>query len=147
MKGWLLAHILEHLSMYWINIIIVEDEVRIDKEEESNGGFDVIWKTLPHFSLYQARITMFAGYVCFTSGFTALFPVFAQYKPPTRCATVFDNTTQFDLDWNQIFTISTNTSDCDGFNPDDSLDCYYCNFTLTDLQECEDMKTYDGLIK
>ena len=75
-----------------------------------------------------------------------MYPVFAEYKPPTRCATVFD-TTQFDLDWNQIFTLSTNTSDCNGYNADDSLDCYYCNFTLTDLQECEDMETYDGLIK
>ena len=27
----------------------------------------------------------------FAGGFVALYPVFAQYKPPVRCKTVFDN--------------------------------------------------------
>ena len=75
----------------------------------------------------------------------AIYPVFAQYKPPTRCATAFD-TTQYNLTWDEIFTLSTNTPSCQGYDQDDSSECNYCNYTDTALQDCDD-KTYEGFLK
>ena len=60
-----------------------------DKSEELKG-FNVVWKKLPHISLYQVRLSVLGGYCCFISGLWATYPNFAQYKPPTRCQTVFD---------------------------------------------------------
>ena len=95
--------------------------------------------------MYQARISGLAGYVAFVGGFMAIYPVFAQYKPPTRCATAFD-TTQYNLTWDEIFTLSTNTPSCQGYDQDDSSECNYCNYTDTALQDCDD-KTYEGFLK
>ena len=59
-------------------------------------GFDKIWTELPHISAYQVRISGVAGYLAIMGGFMAIYPVFAQYKPPTRCQTVFDANTIYD---------------------------------------------------
>ena len=56
----------------------------------SVGDFDEIWNHLPHVSLYQIRILVFAGYLGIISGLLDIFPVFAQYAPETRCESVFD---------------------------------------------------------
>ena len=60
-----------------------------DKNDELKG-FNVVWKKLPHISWYQVRLSVLGGYCCFISGLWATYPNFAQYKPPTRCKTVFD---------------------------------------------------------
>jgi OCT family organic cation transporter-like MFS transporter 4/5 len=56
----------------------------------SVADFDEIWNHLPHASFYQMRILSFAGYLGIVAGFMAIYPVFAQYAPPSRCETVFD---------------------------------------------------------
>ena len=106
------------------------------------SGFDKIWTVLPHISIYQARIAGMAGYVAFIAGFMGIYPVFAQYKPPTRCETVFDkNFTDYNLTWNQIHELTSNTPECVGYSSDDSTECYYCNFQS--LSDCG--KTYEEL--
>ena len=60
------------------------------ENDEKLKGFNVVWSKLPHISLYQLRLSILGGYCCFISGLWATYPNFAQYKPPTRCQTVFD---------------------------------------------------------
>lgn len=43
----------------------------------------------------------------FAGGFVALYPVFAQYKPPVRCKTVFDNGNYSFLTFSEIKLLST----------------------------------------
>ena len=65
-------------------------------DDDEPTGFDKIWTELPHISVYQLRIFGVAGYIAMMGGFMAMYPVFAQYKPPTRCQTVFDKNTKYD---------------------------------------------------
>ena len=64
-----------------------------------------------------------ASYAGILGGFMAMYPVFAQYTPPYRCESVFDNNDEFSwLTWKQIENITT-------------TDTPYCrkNFRLTEL--------------
>lgn len=58
--------------------------------EKDLKGFNIVWSKLPHISWYQLRLSILGGYCCFISGLWATYPNFAQYKPPTRCQTIFD---------------------------------------------------------
>lgn len=78
-----------------------------------------------------------AGYVSFLAGFTALYPVFAQYKPPTRCQTIFDIETKFEfLTWGEIKNLSTSTPFCIGYERDIDCDCNYCNIASDVVNDC-----------
>ena len=123
---------------------IVKNCQKKNSDDEELSEFDKIWNILPHISSYQIRISGLAGYGAFVTGFMGIYPVFAQYKPPTRCETVFDkNFTDYNLTWNQIHELTSNTPECVGYSSDDSTECYYCNFKFEDLSDCG--KTYEEL--
>ena len=76
-------------------------------------GLDYLWERLPHISFYQLRITGMASYASVLGGFLAIYPVFAQYTPPYRCETVFDNIEEFSwLSWKQVESLTTETPFC-----------------------------------
>ena len=76
-------------------------------------GIDYLWEKFPHISLYQMRITGMARYSAILGGFMSMYPVFAQYTPPYRCETVFDNNEEFSwLTWKQVESLTTETSFC-----------------------------------
>jgi OCT family organic cation transporter-like MFS transporter 4/5 len=76
-------------------------------------GLDYLWEKLPHISAYQLRITGMASYASVLGGFLAIYPVFAQYTPPHRCQTFFDNNEDFSwLTWKQVEQLTLETPFC-----------------------------------
>ena len=65
-----------------------------DKQTEV-FSFDSIWEKIPHISCYQFRLLILVGLMGFQGAFMAIYPVFAQYKPPVRCETIFDTKKEF----------------------------------------------------
>ncbi|CBY18007.1 unnamed protein product [Oikopleura dioica] len=53
-------------------------------------GFDWVFHFLPAITKYHLLLVTLVGYVATIGGYTAVFPVFAQYKPPARCPTELD---------------------------------------------------------
>lgn len=76
----------------------------------------------------------------------AIYPVFAQYKPPLRCTTVFDNGNYDFLSFDEIKKLSTETPNCQQYVTGES-DCNYCNFSDEDLQKCPNPDSFEGLQK
>ena len=58
-------------------------------------AFDSIWEKIPHISCYQWKLLILVGMMGFQGAFMAIYPVFAQYKPPVRCETIFDTQKEF----------------------------------------------------
>jgi hypothetical protein len=96
---------------------MVEGKLELEKTpfftKKEKRGTDYLWERLPHISLYQLRITGLASYAGIFGGMITMYPVFAQYTPPYRCETVFDNNDEFSwLTWEQIKSLSTRTPFC-----------------------------------
>ena len=71
----------------------------LDTPEQSDMqtafAFDSIWEKIPHISCYQWKLLILVGMMGFQGAFMAIYPVFAQYKPPVRCETIFDTQKEF----------------------------------------------------
>lgn len=53
------------------------------------SGFDWVFHFLPAITKYHLLLVTLVGYVATIGGYTAVFPVFAQYKPPARYFAIF----------------------------------------------------------
>lgn len=60
------------------------------KHSEVKIGFDWVWNVLPSISLYHVVIVTIVGYVGTIGGYTAVVPVFVQYKQTARCSVKAD---------------------------------------------------------
>merc|ERR1711935_99737 len=71
-------------------------------------GFDWAWSVLPEISFYQLAIAIVAGYPAFIAGMTAVYPVFAQAQPESRCPTELDVApySELDLSFEQHLNVS-----------------------------------------
>lgn len=102
--------------LYFIDIKMVQKNVELQKTpffQKEKFGTDFLWERLPHISIYQLRITGTASYAAVFGGLMTTFPVFAQYTPPFRCETAFDNNKEFSwLTWEQIKSLTTSTPFC-----------------------------------
>ena len=49
-------------------------------------NFDEVWDHVPHFSWYQAIITIYASIFAFIAGIWLIYPIFSMYKPTFRCS-------------------------------------------------------------
>lgn len=58
--------------------------------DDNLQGFDWIWNVIPPIGWYHFLIVFVAGYAGSVDGYSAVFPVFAQYKQEARCPTVLD---------------------------------------------------------
>ena len=72
----------------------VQPDMQSDMQQTA-FAFDSIWEKIPHISCYQWRLLILVGMMGFQGAFMAIYPVFAQYKPPVRCETIFDTQKEF----------------------------------------------------
>ncbi|CAG5108276.1 Oidioi.mRNA.OKI2018_I69.chr1.g3719.t1.cds [Oikopleura dioica] len=77
-----------------------------------------------------------------------MYPVFAQYTPPYRCESVFDNNDDFSwLTWKQIENLTTtDTPYCSGFDSSDlSSGCGHCVFDPISIDSCDHQQSFEAL--
>ena len=127
-------------------------------------GLDYLWERLPHISFYQLRITGMASYASVLGGFLAIYPVFAQYTPPYRCKTVFDNNEEFSwLTWKQMETLTNETPFCrlknlillakinpafrgfDGSELSSGASCGHCVYDSASIESCDHDQDFSAL--
>lgn len=64
-------------------------------EDSDLKGFDWIWNVLPPISLYHFAIVITAGYATTVDGYSAVYPVFAQYQQTVQCPTSLSESPQY----------------------------------------------------
>lgn len=91
-------------------------------------GFDWIWDHIPGLSWYQVFVVTIAGYVGTIGGFTAVYPNFAQYDTPGRCATPLDGDSysHLNLTFDQIVNITKT-----------KVSGTTCQYVKTDYSDCK----------
>ena len=65
--------------------LIISHLVVILKEILVNN-FDDVWDHVPHFSWYQAAVTLYASIFAFIAGIWLIYPIFSMYKPSFECS-------------------------------------------------------------
>ena len=83
----------------------------------------------------------------FLTGMCAIYPVFAQYKPPVRCKTIFDEESSSlpSLTFEEITILTTETPFCNNFDDEQNKECNFCN--ITSLDGCEDaFNSFESLL-
>ena len=50
------------------------------------NNFDDVWDHVPHFSWYQAAVTLYASIFAFIAGIWLIYPIFSMYKPSFECS-------------------------------------------------------------
>ena len=48
-------------------------------------NFDEVWDHVPHFSCYQAVITIYASIFAFIAGIWLIYPIFSMVEPTFHC--------------------------------------------------------------
>ncbi|CAG5108274.1 Oidioi.mRNA.OKI2018_I69.chr1.g3718.t1.cds [Oikopleura dioica] len=123
--------------------MLEEEKAQLISAKEKRG-IDYLWEKLPHFSWYQLRITAMAGYSAVIGGFMAVYPVFAQLKPPHRCQTELDKRDGFSwLSWEEIKALTTGGSTCNRAEMNDG--CGHCIFDSTVLESCNHQESFESL--
>ena len=69
------------------SILVPPDENRKKEHKKTSriDTFDDVWEYVPHFSLYQFGITIFASMYAFIAGMWLIYPIFAMYIPRFTC--------------------------------------------------------------
>ena len=95
-------------------------------------GFDWIWRYLPSLSGYQIWIVVISGYVATIGGYTAVFPVFAQYDQPSRCQNQLDESAfgQYNLTFTEVVEIM------DSFQQSTNETKQLCQYVDADYKTC-----------
>ena len=70
-------------------------------------NFDEVWDHVPHFSWYQAAVTLYASIFAFIAGIWLIYPIFSMYEPIFQCAgdskgQIFVKTTILTILWARL---------------------------------------------
>ena len=100
-------------------------------------GFDWVWNVLPPISWYHFFIVTIAGYCGTIDGYSAVYPVFAQFKQPVRCPSELDEDryATMHLTFSQIVNLTSIHEPIKAFDECLYYDISYTSCPVTDVDQ------------